>query len=61
MQKLLLFIFILTVAFAGSVFAQDTLPRVTVKNISNQIIISWKNNYGAKISNINKYTKSKQK
>lgn len=53
MQKLLLFIFILAVAFVGSVFAQDTLPRITVKNISNQIIISWKNNYGAKISNIN--------
>lgn len=53
MQKSLLFIFILTVAFAGNMFAQDTLPRITVKNISNQIIISWKNNYGAKISNIN--------
>ena len=53
MQKSLLFILILTVAFAGNMFAQDTLPRITVKNISNQIIISWKNNYGAKISNIN--------
>ena len=53
MQKSLLFIFILAAAFAGNVFAQDTLPRITVKNISNQIIISWKNNYGAKISNIN--------
>ena len=53
MQKSLLFVFILTVAFAGSTFAQDTLPRITVKNISSQIIISWKNNYGANISNIN--------
>ncbi len=53
MQKKLLFVFMLTVAFAGNTFAQDTLPRISVKNISSQIIISWKNNYGANISNIN--------
>ncbi len=34
-------------------FAQDTLPRISVVSISNQIVISWKNNYGAKISNLN--------
>lgn len=53
MQKKLVFVFMITVAFAGNTFAQDTLPRISVKNISSQIIISWKNNYGAKISNIN--------
>lgn len=53
MQKHLLFVFIVTVAVAGSVFAQDTLPKISVKNSSNQIIISWKNNFGANISNIN--------
>lgn len=53
MRKFLLFFIILTVAFAGRSFAQDTLPGISVKNFNNQIIISWKNNYGAKISNIN--------
>lgn len=33
--------------------AQDTLPRLTVRNISNKIIISWRTTYGAKISTIN--------
>lgn len=37
---------------AGS-YAQDTLPRITVKNISNKVIISWRTTYGARISNIN--------
>jgi len=44
---------IIVAAFAGTCFGQDTLPRISVKNISNQIIISWTNNYGAKIANIN--------
>lgn len=53
MRKFLLPFIIITSAFAGRCFGQDTLPRISVKNISNQIIVSWKNNYGAKISNIN--------
>ncbi|MBL0359407.1 MAG: hypothetical protein IPP72_22230 [Chitinophagaceae bacterium] len=44
-------IFIL--AFSTANYAQDTLPRLTVRNISNKIIISWRTTYGAKISNIN--------
>ena len=40
-------------AFSAPNYAQDTLPRLTVKNISNKIIISWHSTYGAKISNIN--------
>lgn len=34
-------------------YAQDTLPRVSVKSRGDKIIISWKNAYGAKINNIN--------
>ena len=34
-------------------FAQDTLPHISVKNISNKIIVSWKVTYGAKINTIN--------
>ncbi len=44
-----LFIFVL----AAKIIAQDTLPRITVKNISNKIIVSWKVTYGAKINTIN--------
>lgn len=33
--------------------AQDTLPNIKVKNLGGRIIISWKNNYGANIKNIN--------
>lgn len=53
MRKLLLFYIIINVGFAFGAYAQDSLPNISVKNMSNQIVISWKNNYGAKISNIN--------
>jgi len=52
MLKLLFFI-VFGFAFAGTALAQDTLPRVSIKSMGNQIIVSWKNNYGAIISNIN--------
>jgi len=50
------FIFILLVscvAFAGKIYAQDTLPKISVTNRYGKIIVSWKNTYGATISNIN--------
>jgi hypothetical protein len=51
------FLFVLfgftTIFFAGTIFAQDTLPRVSVISQSGKVIISWRNTYGAKISNIN--------
>ncbi len=48
---LLLLIFI---TFLGSTaYAQDTLPRISVKKISGKVIISWKNHYGGTISTIN--------
>lgn len=53
MQKqIYIVIFFLSLISAKS-FAQDTLPRITVKNFNEKIIISWKKTYGAKISNIN--------
>lgn len=51
-KEFLFFIIVMTV-FAERSIAQDTLPKITVKNINNLIIVSWKNNYGAKVSNIN--------
>lgn len=37
----------------GNIFAQDTLPKISVINLRGKIIVSWKNAYGVKISNIN--------
>jgi hypothetical protein len=53
MHKFFLLYIIISAFFGVKSFAQDTLPNISVKNISGRIIISWKNNYGAKISNIN--------
>lgn len=53
MQKTVLILFVFFFIFHQQAAAQDTLPRITVKNISNKIIVSWKMNYGANISTIN--------
>ena len=38
---------------SGNIFAQDTLPKISVTTISGKVIVSWKNTYGIRISNIN--------
>lgn len=53
MLKFILALFISFTAFNGITVAQDTLPKISVKNRDGKIIISWINTYGAKISNIN--------
>jgi hypothetical protein len=53
MRKVSFLYFVLLMAVPTGVFAQDTLPNISVKNINSRIIISWKNTYGAYISNIN--------
>ena len=53
MAKLFASITLMTLTFTSYLFAQDTLPKISVKNINKQVIVSWKNNYGAKISYIN--------
>lgn len=53
MHKYFATLILIIISFTTCLFAQDTLPKISVKNINNQIIISWKNNYGAKISYIN--------
>ena len=47
------FTIIILMLINSYLFAQDTLPKISVKNINKQVIVSWKNNYGAKISYIN--------
>jgi hypothetical protein len=53
MRKFLVICIYLSVAASASTMAQDTLPGIKVKNLGGRMIISWKNAYGANISNIN--------
>ncbi|MDO9376027.1 MAG: hypothetical protein Q7T76_16515 [Ferruginibacter sp.] len=53
MIRFFFILFLFTLEFAGNVSAQDTLPKISVKLISSKVLISWKNSYGARISNIN--------
>lgn len=50
MKKIVLISFLLAAAFF--VEAQDSLPRITVKNFSGKIVVSWKNGYPTPVSNI---------
>lgn len=49
------FIYLLLWMLMGStpLFAQDTLPRITVHHMSKKVVVSWRNNYGARISTLN--------
>lgn len=53
MLKNLFIFFVLFVLSNQKSFAQDTLPRFTLKSFGNTIIVSWRTNYGIKISTIN--------
>jgi hypothetical protein len=53
MRKFLIVCIYLSIAVSAKTMAQDTLPSIRVKNLSGRIIISWKNAYGANITNIN--------
>ena len=53
LKSFIALIVLFTVCFTGKINAQDTLPKVTVVNQNGNVIISWKNTYGGKISNIN--------
>ena len=52
MRKQFFFLFILPLLMSTALVAQDTLPHISVKPVNNLVVISWKNTYGAKISNI---------
>ena len=53
MQRVSLLLIILFCSIAVSLTAQDTLPAITVKNYSGQIVVSWVNNYKAPLTTIN--------
>ena len=45
MQKILFFLFCITVFISSGAFAQSALPNIAIKNYNGKIIISWQNNY----------------
>jgi hypothetical protein len=53
MQRVSLLLIILFSGIAVSLTAQDTLPSITVKNYSGQVVVSWVNNYKAPVATIN--------
>jgi hypothetical protein len=53
MRKMLLTILCLMTVFIHASYAQNTLPDISVKSMDGKVIISWKNDYGAAVSNIN--------
>lgn len=53
MFKIIFILFTSCVVCTGNTYAQDTLPKISVTKRYGKIIISWKNTYGATISNIN--------
>jgi hypothetical protein len=53
MRKMLLTILCLMAVFIHASYAQNTLPDISVKSINGKVIISWKNNYGEEVSNLN--------
>lgn len=52
MQRIFSF-FLLLNLYTINVAAQDTLPKISVKNLSGHIIISWVNNYKIPVTAIN--------
>ena len=54
MRCILIFLFFVTVIPVSRLIAQDALPKITVKNFSGKIIVSWFNDYTriAKVINI---------
>jgi len=46
MKKRILYFFLLTICTGSTLFAQDTLPKFSLKNVGkNRIVISWSNNF----------------
>ena len=53
MRKILITFIMFIVAYTGRSFAQDSLPKITVRNFDSKNIISWKNGYQQKVTTIN--------
>lgn len=52
MKKIISFIFFTSVISLGNIYAQSSLPDITVRNFNGKIIISWLNDYKKKVSDI---------
>ena len=45
MRKTLFVLILLLLVLTCTVFAQDTLPKISIKPLNNKILLSWKNEY----------------
>lgn len=52
MRKLICLTFLFLTCAANNLLAQEILPRISVKNMNNRIIISWRNQYPLSVKNI---------
>ncbi|HTB51439.1 MAG TPA: hypothetical protein VK718_01600 [Ferruginibacter sp.] len=50
MRKLSFLFILFLLAVSYTAVAQDTLPKILIKNISGKIIVSWKNEYNAVVT-----------
>lgn len=53
MRKLICLTSLFLACISNHLLAQEILPRISVKNINNRIIISWRNQYPLSVKNIN--------
>ncbi len=52
MRNRLLYIILIVLLGQSSLYAQETLPNITVNNLNGKIIVSWLNDYKKPIANI---------
>jgi hypothetical protein len=45
MRKILFVLILLLLVLTCDVFAQDTLPKISIKPLNNKILLSWRNEY----------------
>jgi hypothetical protein len=53
MRKILFVLMLFLLVQSGKVFAQDTLPKISIKAISNKVVVSWRNEYLKTVTVIN--------
>ena len=53
MRKFFYLLFLGITTSSGTLFAQEILPGITVKNYNGKIIVSWKNQYPIEVKTIN--------
>lgn len=53
MKKGLFFLVVATAWLSARTYAQEVLPRISVKNLADHIVVSWRNEYTRPVTTIN--------